>query len=267
MNIIKELIGKLNIRLLIIRLLNIIMDNKFKTLISALKALECKVFYHASANQSETVETFLDVIVRKAKLENYITLAANWTKDTIEKKYVNIIISCQNEIANIKHVETLYDMIIKYRFVCCKFMKFIEYENDVETLSITIDTTNIKATDFRFNVASTAPDTYGRTIQMIVYVDEIIDKLLKSTAEEDHWIPDKNLFYMFDLIFGEYYMTKHITTINFVPTIIMRNISSLTPTETKEAIDTLIEHQYKTCKTCGIKEYRINIGEVCYNCQ
>lgn len=249
--------------------------SKYAELAYALKALETRIFVHASLQQIKTVESFLMVAIRKAKLENEITLVANWDDTSILKKKVKIIISAQNEIPNIIHVERTFIGLIALKFEHLQFLKYVEYSSDeksLDELSTTIQSdkkTNVTVGSLRFHVARHGTDEYGRSIKLAIYTNELVDELLKPTVEEDHWIPDPNLFYLLDLVFGEYYMTKHITTINFFPSIIMPSDTKfLTAVEAKEAIDVLLRLEHERCSVCNILEYRTKlINKKCVNCQ
>lgn len=254
--------------------------SKYADLVHALKALERRIFVHASLNQLESVQSFLLVAVRKVKLENDLSLIANWDGSDIIKKKINIIISAQNEIPNIVHVEGAFTNLTSTKFEHLRFIKFIEYlsdEKNLNELSTTItthgtttDETVVKVGNLKFHVAKYGTDEYGRSIKLNVYVNEIVDLLLKPSAEEDHWTPDPNLFYLLDLVFGEYYMTKHITTINFFPAIIMpADTQFLSAAEAKENIDILLGLEHERCSNCNIPEYRtsLNNQKACINCK
>ncbi len=269
--------------------------SKYAELVFALKALESKIFLHASMKQYETVQSFFLIAVRKAKLENEISLIGEWNDDDIKKKKIDVIICAQNEIPNIVHVEKVFNGCCAIKFNYLRFMKFIEYSvplrndekdnaTDINNFSSTITLSNgnettIKVSDLKFHVARYGADEYGRSIKLIVYMDEIVEVLLKSTSEEDHWTPDPNLFYLLDRVFGEYYMTKYITTVNFFPTIIMpKDTVFLDIYEAKENIDELLKLNHKHCNICNIPEYRTKLTEiidinsqskqlVCVNCK
>jgi hypothetical protein len=264
------------------------MSNKYKELANALKSLESFIFVHASANHVPTVESFLTIAVRKAVLEGEITLLANWTIKSIAAKKITIIISAQNEIPNVAHVEEFYKIVTKLKFKYFNFLKYVEYlpapddkTDSLETLSTTITSAGptgnasclCKVKDLRFHVAKFGADQYNRTLKIAVYVDEIIDKLIQPTASEDTWIPDKNLFYLMDLIFGEYYMTKHISNINFFPINVLASAPSqnrpVSIIEAKSNIDELLNLDHKICHKCKAPEYRVDIGNAgfCQNCQ
>ena len=254
--------------------------SEYKELISCLHALEVPIFIHASANQTETVESFLTIIVRKTKLEDKISLLANWTESSIKARKINIILSAQNEIPNMTYVEELYNMISGISFKHCVFYKYVEYLPDskipdsIDDLSTVIGNQSnqitVKVKDLKFHVAKFNADQYGRCIKVAVYVNEIVDKLIKSTNSEDHWIPDPNLFYLLDLVLGEYHMTKHISNINFFPSIILTDSTTcLTAVEAKETINELMRLDVKTCNICHAPEYRVKILQQsgsCINC-
>lgn len=252
-------------------------EKKYSTLALTLHALEQKIYMHASLNQVETVESFLEVALRKAKLTNDLSLIANWTADDIKNKKVHIIVSAQNEIPNIKNVDVAFDSFQAIKFKHLQFIKFIEYSDhkNFDELSITVSSggrdVHVRTKDLKFHVAKHGVDEYGRSIKLGIYIDEIIDTLIKPTKTEDHWIPDPNLFYMLDLIFGEYYMTKHISTINCFPKLIMTSDTEfLTALEAKESIDLLLKITHNYCNVCGISEYRTKLikkdSYTCINC-
>lgn len=269
--------------------------SKYAELAYTLKALESKIFLHASLKQIETVQSFLQVALRKAKLEDQLSLIAGWNdgclqlKDhdsDIQKNKVNIIICAQNEIPNLPHVEKVFIALISLKFNHLRFMKFIEYlpivnnhqpTDPYSELSTTIisegtetKSKTIKVKDLKFHVSRYGSDEYGRSIKLAVYTNEIIDTLLKPSSEEDHWIPDSNLFYLLDLVFGEYYMTKYITTINFFPAMIMpADTNFLTAQEAKEHIDILLKLEHRLCSVCNIPEYRTKLDSfnLCVNCK
>jgi hypothetical protein len=257
--------------------------SKYAELAFTLKALEDKIFFHAAHKQSETVQSFLNVAIRKAKLDNELSLIAGWDDIDILKKRITIVLCAQNEIPNIEHVERAYIGLSALKFKYLRFLKFIEYHGDfksdeskldnlettITSETSTVKTTTIKVKDLKFHVARYGTDEYGRSIKLGVYTNEVIDTLLKPSAEEDHWIPNADLFYLLDLVFGEYYMTKYISTINFYPSMIMpADTNFLTATEAKENIDILLKLDVKRCTSCNLPEYRIKIGEksLCSNC-
>ncbi len=248
--------------------------SKYAELAYTLKALENRIFVHAALQQIQTVESFLMVAVRKAKLENEITLVANWNDGDIIRKKIKLIISAQNEIPNMIHVERAFIGLTAMKFEHLQFIKYIEYSSDEKSLDELFTTiqsdkkTTVTVGNLRFHVARYGTDDYGRSIKLAVYTNELVDELLKSSTEEDHWIPDPNLFYLLDLVFGEYYMTKHITTINFFPSIIMPSDTKfLTAIEAKEAIDVLLRLEHEHCSVCNIPEYRTKlINKKCVNC-
>lgn len=256
-------------------------NKQFKDLLDTLKILEQKIFLHAKLNQVETIESFLSVIIRKACLENIITLIADWNNETINNKYLYIIISPQNEIPNIPIAEELFNFLINKKFIYIKFLKFVENisdkQNEDKNISMTISNgpstpSSVLSSDkLKFSVSKFGADKYGRTIRMVVFVDEIIDKLLVQT-DNDYWIPNNNLFYMLDLLLGEYYMTKHIATINFFPIMIVPpKTDFMNVNQVRETINDLLNIELKTCSLCEIPEYRaqlrtINNHNICHNC-
>ena len=258
--------------------------SKYAELAFTLKALEDKIFFHAAHKQSETVQSFLNVAIRKAKLDNELSLIAGWDNVDILKKRITIVLCAQNEIPNIEHVERAYIGLSALKFKYLRFLKFIEYhdsnpdsketcldnlETTITSETSTVRSTTIKVKDLKFHVARYGTDEFGRSIKLGVYTNEVIDTLLKPSAEEDHWIPNADLFYLLDLVFGEYYMTKYISTINFYPSMIMpADTKFLTATEAKENIDILLKLDIKRCTSCNLSEYRIKIGEksLCLNC-
>ena len=275
--------------------------SKYAELVFALKALEDKIFLHASLGQHETVQSFLLITVRKAKLENEIVLIP----DQIIDEKIYIMISAQNEIPNIDHVDKVFTSLSAVKFNYLRFMKYVEFlssknetkssknENDTDNktndeksnktnlddLMTTIKQNNkeifIKVCDLKFHVARYGSDEYGRSIKLCVYTDEIVDQLLRQTPQEDHWIPDPNLFYLLDRVFGEYYMTKYISTINFFPIMIMPNDTVfLSAEEAKRDIDMLLGIDNKYCSKCNIPEYRTKLIDpdkdnnyLCINCK
>ena len=252
------------------------MSNKtdqYKTLANTLKILEIPILLHASSNQDEMVESFLQVALRKVKLENEVVLAANYNQENIKNKKVIISISAHNEALNIKYVEQLFDVLMTIKFSHLKFLKFIEYysheDDQVSKLSLTINETKMDANNIKFHIGKSTPDKYGRTLKVVVYVNEIIEKLLKPSGDENTWIPDTNMFYLLDLILGEYYMTKHINTISFIPQFIMpANIDYLSIDEAREHCQILSNEKYKHCQTCNMPEYRVCIkNKLCNYCE
>ena len=258
--------------------------SKYAELAFTLKALEDKIFFHAARKHNETVQSFLDIVLRKAKLDNELSLIAEWNDVDILNKRITIVLCAQNEIPNIEHVESAYIGLSALKFKYSQFLKFVEHHtdsksdegklNNLET-TITSETstsrsTTVKVKDLKFHVARYGTDEYGRSIKIGVYTNEVIDTLLKPSAEEDYWIPNADLFYLLDLVFGEYYMTKYISTINFYPSMIMpADTNFLTATEAKEHIDLLLKLNVKRCTSCNLPEYRIKIGEnsLCLNCK
>jgi len=258
--------------------------SKYAELVFVLKALEDKILAHAILNQIETVESFLQVALRKAKLEDQISLLAGWNNECLRQadtpKTIAIVICAQNEIPNIPHVERAFIGLTAVKFRYLRFMKFVEYhstdfKDPYKNLSTTITSgsqkTTFKVQDLRFHVARYGTDEYGRSIKLAVYTKEIIDTLIKPSSDEDHWIPDPNLFYLLDLVFGEYYMTKYISTINFFPSMIMPNDTNfLSAQEAKEHIDILLKLETKYCAVCNVPEYRTKLdlsSNLCVNCK
>jgi hypothetical protein len=249
-------------------------SSKYNTLAVNLKNLENFIFAHAAIKQDITVNSFLIIALNKAKLEGEITLIVNSNETLIKAKKINLIICAQNEIANIPFVEDLYKVLTKNNFKYFNILKYNEYlpSNDkdtIENLSTTIDKVELKVENMKFHVAKFGSDKYGRTIKIAVYINDITDSMLTQSECGNFWIPNDNLFYLLDLIFGEYYMTKHISNINFFPINILQNDKDLmTATKAKSAINVLLRLNHKKCEKCSAPEYRANINEnnICNNC-
>lgn len=245
---------------------------------TSLRILESKIFVHARANQTETVESFLSIVVRKAKLENKITLIADWDNHTIKDNYLYIIISPQGEIPNIPEVEATFEYLInckKYTYL--RFLKFVE-RRDVDEKSPIISVTiggsspspqTLTSDKMKFLVAKSKADQYGRTIIITVHIDEIIDKLLTPSETGEFWIPDSNLFYMLDLLLGEYYMTKHIASINFFPAAIFdeSKVKCQDIEQARETINDLLKINHLRCEKCLVSGYRTKLNnKLCIYC-
>lgn len=249
-------------------------SSKYNELLISLKNLENFIFAHAAAKQDVTVQSFLTIALNKAKLEGEITLIVNSNETLIKAKKINLIICAQNEIANIPFVEDLYKVLTKGAFKYFNILKYNEYlpvnDNDtIENLSTNIDKVELKVKNMKFHVAKFGSDKYGRTIKVAVYINDITDSMLTQSECGNFWIPNDNLFYLLDLIFGEYYMTKHISNINFFPMNILQNDKDLmTATKAKSVIDILLRTDHKKCKSCSAPEYRTDINEnnICNNC-
>lgn len=246
--------------------------SSFAELAFSLKALEKIIIVHAKINQFKIVEDLLKVSTSKAKLQNSICLLPEWNDDLIQKQKIHIIICGQYELENFEKVEKCFKALNVLQFNHLIFLKYAEYpdikENPLENLSMKIDdliTVNIE--DLKFHVARYGSDESGRSIKIIVYVDPKIEHTLKQSKDETHWKPDQALIQMLDMIFGEYYMTKYISTINFVPAIVMpKNCNPVSAREAKEYIDVLLGLDIKYCQTCNFPSYRILIKDESKSC-
>jgi hypothetical protein len=240
-------------------------DSKnYEILYNSLSVLEAKIFAHAKLNQVMTVESFLNVVLSKSNLTNKLTMVSHWNENTIKENYIYIILSPQNEIPNMATVEAVYSLLTAKEFRYVKFLKYVEEMDVADDYSFTVgddkETTVVKLSQMKFNVAKFKADAYGRKIRLVVYVDEILDKLLKPTESGDHWIPDNNLFYALDMLIGEYHMTKNIATVNFFPRIILNeNADVLDVHEVKRTINDLLGVNVNYCSVCKCPSYRAEI--------
>ena len=254
------------------------MNDKYAEIANTLHILESKIFAHARLNQVETVESFLSLVINKAKLIDKVTLVADWDNHTIKDNYLYIIVSPQNEIPNIEYVERLFDLLIARKFTFLKFLKFVEQRSSESKNAISLKisgssgstTSTVLSSDkLKFLVGKSGADVHGRTIRITVHVDEVIDALLKPSESGEYWIPDPNLFYMLDLLIGEYYMTKHIASISFFPSVIFdgrcdtfQNIDQI-----RETMGDLLKSKHNVCTTCGVPSYRTKITNgLCIYC-
>lgn len=248
----------------------------YPLLINLLKSFEVRIFAHARLNQVESVESFLDVLLLKSKLKDNLMLAGHWDEKSIKAQTLYIVISSQNEIPNMPHVDALYDLAILQHFKHLKFLKYIE-NGPTDGSNITMRISDGKSEDIildsnklEFSMAKCGRDQYGRTIQIVVYVDQVIDTLLTPSPNEDYFIPHDNLLYMLDLVIGEYYMTKHISRISFAPRIIMpKTLNFITNAETlKNDMNLLLGLTYDKCSKCFVSSYRVNVvNGICFNCK
>jgi hypothetical protein len=249
------------------------MNSKLSELLLSLSYLEDKIFYHAKLKQVDTVESFLHVIVTKAKLNSEITLLASWTDEYINNNQLFITISTCAGINNIPLVDELYNLAITKKFKYCKFLKYIQNTPISDDLALSmISKSNkpvkLKYDDMKFSVIKGPTAADGRSIKLAVYINDIKDDLLTQASSEDHWLPDSNLMYVLDLILGEYYMIKHILSINFFPLmLLLPNARVLSINECIEEIETLLNKDFKKCSKCKNPEYRVKIeNDICINC-
>lgn len=250
-------------------------ENSYALLLELLHSFEVRIFTHAKLNQVETVESFLDVLLTKAKLKDHLMLAGNWDEQSIKNGTLYIVISSQNEVEFMRYVEELYDLAILKQFRHLKFLKYIE-NGPSDNTGITMKISDGKSTDIvlnsnqlQFSMAKCGKDRYGRTIQIVVYIDQIIDTLLTPAPNEDYYIPHDNLVYLLDLVIGEYYMTKHISRISFAPRIIMPKSAQFITSadELKADMNILLGFSCEKCEKCSVRSYRANIvNKVCVNC-
>ena len=251
-------------------------ESSYGVLINLLKSFEVRMFAHARLNQVETVESFLDVLLMKAKLKEHLMLAGHWDAKSVKNNTLFIVISSQNEIPNMQYVEELYDLVILEKFKHLKFLKYIE-NGTTDNSNVNMRISDGKNSDImldssqlEFSIAKCGKDQYGRTIQIVVYVDQVIDTLLKPSPNEDYYIPHDNLLYMLDLVIGEYYMTKHISRISFAPRIIMQKSADfiIKAESLKTDMNLLLGFQCEKCTKCSVCSYRVKIvNGVCFNCR
>lgn len=228
----------------------------FEILKSTLEWMENKIFHHARLKQIETVESFLAVAVNKSKLMDKIVLMADWNNETLAANIIHIVISPQNEIPNMQIVEELFEFLSKKKFKYIRFLKYIEYRGlHSEITSFTVSNLVVELKHLSYLVSKDVPDKYDRAIKIVVFVEPCvnIDAILQPFG--DHWVPDKNLLYVLDMLIGEYYMTKHISTISFAPRAVVK-VETIKSDEVKDYIDELLRIKTKKCAKCKTPEYR-----------